>query len=199
MAKAASKSAKKPAAPKAAKAPSKAPAPAATDRQPAAQSVAPAAAKPQKGIATVTFDKTHHGGKVRGAVNGQRFEFDVGTPVKVTEAQLNVLRDSNAVFTIETPLAGEAADEGSSAASREIGHTAIRGEDAETEKNPGIDEDGKPLPPPELRQIGDAALTGGADQAASEAQAEGSNEGTGGGSSGGTGPTQATDAQTKQK
>lgn len=153
---------KKPAAPRAvapAPAPKAAPAP----------TPAKAASKAPEGGAVIHIDKVKHGGAVRGAVNGQRYELPVGSDVPVSEAILNSLRDSHVEFSIVTPPAGEAADEGSSAAST-VEHTAIRGEDPVA--GAPTDEDGKLLDPPELRQIPDAELTNGADQRASEEQAE---------------------------
>lgn len=149
--------------------------------RPAAASVAPAEPKaPARaaakkgpdhpaGTAIINIDKVKHGGAVRGAVNGQKFELPVGSDVTVTEAVLNNLRDSHVEFSTVSPLAGEDADEGSSASSTVTG-TALRAEPV-TDPAPR-DEDGNPLPPPELRQITDKELTGGADQEASQEQAE---------------------------
>lgn len=139
-------------------------------KAPAAKAPATAAAsddKPQAGVATVTFDKDKHGGNVRGAVNGQPFSFAVGKPVQVTEAQLEVLTNSGATFTVNTPLAGVGADEGSSASTTLTG-TAIRLGAEDGTSNAA--ETGQATP--ELRQITDKELTGGADQAASEEQAD---------------------------
>lgn len=142
MAKAATKTSK-PAAPKKATAPAAKPAAAKSE----AKAKGPA-------TATIKFDKTHHGGKVRGAVNGQRFEFDVGKDVQVTAAQLSALQDSGAKFEIVTPLAGEDADEGSSASSTLTG-TATRAE----EPKPGATgADGELKDPPELKQTPDSEI-----------------------------------------
>jgi hypothetical protein len=122
----------------------------------------------QAKTAVIKFDKDKHGGVVRGGVNGQRFEFPVNTDVTVTEDQLNALRDSGATFSTVTPLAGEGADEGSSASSVLTG-TATRLEAPRPLPTEG--KDGEPAAVPELRQITDKELTGGADQQASQDQA----------------------------
>lgn len=139
---------------------------------------APAARSARKaptgdGTAVIRFEKSDHRGRVRGAVNGQKFEFPVDKDVTVTAAQLGALRDSNRTFTTVTPLAGEGADEGSSAPSTLHG-TAFRADAGPAEENPAISEDGKDQTH-DLRQIPDAALTSGADQQTSQEQAEGAN------------------------
>lgn len=131
---------------------------------------------PAEGTAVIRFEKDKHRGRVRGAVNGQSFDFPVGSDVTVNAAQLSVLTDSGKSFTTVTPLAGVDADEGSSA-STTAEHTATRlsapNEGADGKPTQQVGEDGEPLPPHELRQITDADLTSGADQKASQEQAEG--------------------------
>ncbi len=125
-------------------------------------------AKPASGMATINIDKAKHGAVVRGAVNGQPFEFKTGSDIPVTAAQLGALTDSHIEFSTVTPPAGVDADEGSSA-STTVSGTAIR---AEEPNLPKVDEDGNPLPTPELRQITDEELTGGADQRTSKESVE---------------------------
>lgn len=86
----------------------------------------------QAKTATIKIEKDNpsHRGVVRGAVNGQRFELEVGKEVQVTRAQMAALKDSRVEFTTVTPFAGEDADEGSSASSTVTG-TAIRAEPPE--------------------------------------------------------------------
>lgn len=159
MAKAATKTTK-PAAPKAASKPKAAAAP-----KPA-ESIGKTEAKPAKDTATIKFDKTHHGGRVRGAVNGQKFDLPVGVDVQVTAAQLEVLQASDAKFEIVTPLAGEDADEGSSASSTVTG-TATRLEPAAQATAQGELKD-----PPELKQTTDEELLKGGQQANAEQAAK---------------------------
>ena len=123
-------------------------------RPAAARDSARSADTPRKtahGTAVIKFDKTFHGGRVRGAVNGQQFDFPVDTEVTVTAAQLEALNNSGARFSTVTPLAGEGADEGSSASST-VESTATR---LEPPTQPQVDEDGKPLDPPVLQQTTD--------------------------------------------
>lgn len=121
-------------------------------KAPAAKAEAPAAAKASApGTATIKFDKAHHGGTVRGGVNGQRFEYPVDKEVTVSAEQLEALNNSGAKFDTISPLAGEGADEGSSAPST-VTHTALR---VEVPTQPKLDEDGNPVPVPELGQDDD--------------------------------------------
>lgn len=121
--------------------------------------------------ATIRFDKDKHGGTVRGAVNGQAFEFPVDTDVEVTAAQLEALTQSNSTFTTVKPL-DEDADVGSSASSTLEG-TAMRLEEPPATPK---DEDGNPAPTPELSQRTDEELTQQSQQASKD-QAE-TGEGT---------------------
>ena len=121
----------------------------------------------ENGMATINFDKAAHGGVVRGAVNGQAFEFPVDSDVQVNKEQLEALNNSGATFKTVTPLAGEGAAEGS-AASSTVSANPIPLDPVV----PKTDADGNPLPVPELRQITDKELTGGADQQASKDSAE---------------------------
>lgn len=163
MAKAATKTTapKKRAAPKAAAAPTAAATPKPAD------SIGKTEAAPAKDTATIKFDKTHHGGRVRGAVNGQKFDLPVGVDVQVTAAQLEALQASDAKFEIVTPLAGEDADEGSSASSTLTG-TATRLEPAAQATAP----DGELKDPPELKQTTDEELLKGGQQANAEQAAK---------------------------
>ncbi|MGH6783600.1 MAG: hypothetical protein ACREBP_03150 [Sphingomicrobium sp.] len=136
-------------------------------RPAAARATTSATTEGKAGTATINISKEKHGGTVRGAINGQKFELPVGKDVQVTEGQLNALRDSHVEFTTVTPLAGAGADEGSSA-SAELQGTATRLEPAA----PKLDAEGKPIAAPELRQITDKELTDGTDQKTSKEQAE---------------------------
>ncbi len=152
-----------------AKAPTTARKPAAPRPAAAKADAAPTtAAKAADGFATIKIDKDKHGAVVRGAVNGQPFEFKTGSDIPVTEAQLGALTDSHIEFTTVSPPAGVDADEGSSA-STTVSGTAIR---AEEPNLPKVGEDGKPLETPELRQITDKELTEGADQTTSKESVE---------------------------
>jgi hypothetical protein len=126
-----------------------------TAKKSAAKSSGPA-------TATIKFDKVQHGGVVRGAVNGQKFEFPVDKEVQVTAAQLAVLNDSHAKYETISPLAGEDADEGSSASST-IGGTATRMEPANSGTQ--VDAEGNLVDPPELRQVTDEELKSGSQEA----------------------------------
>lgn len=105
------------------------------------------------GTAVIKFDKDHHGGRVRGAVNGQKFDLPVDSDVTVTEDQLNALNDSGAKFTVVTPLGGdEGAGEGSSAPSTTIEGSATRLE-------PVVEGEGEgQAPAPVLQQVTDKEL-----------------------------------------
>lgn len=120
--------------------------------------------------ATIKFDKDKHGGTVRGAVNGRRFEFPVDKDVQVTADQLEALNESHATFTTIKPL-DEDADEGSSASSTATG-TAIRLGEEDGTLTP-VPNEGQPT---ELSQRTDEELTQ-EGQKVSQAQAEGG-EGT---------------------
>ncbi len=120
------------------------------------------------GTATVRFSKEKYGGVVRGAVNGQRFEFPVDKDVQVTAAQIEALNNSGATFTTVSPLAGEGAGEGSSAPSI-LENTATRLFPAgQTDDAPKVDADGNPLATPELRQLTDKELVDGSQEASKE-------------------------------
>jgi hypothetical protein len=166
MAKPATKKAPKADAPKA-----KAPATPAARAAPRT-AAAPARSADSKAAATATIkiSKEKHGGTVRGAVNGQRFELPVGSDVQVTAAQLEALNASHVEYEVVTPLpnGSEDAAEGSAASSTLTG-TANRLEPANP--TPPVDGDGNPLPTPELRQITDEELKS-ASQEEGAAQAE---------------------------
>lgn len=137
----------------------------------AAASTTTTTAPAAPGMAVVNFDKAHHGGQVRGAVNGQPFTFPVDGDVSVTAEQLEVLTNSGARFSTVTPLEGAA--EGSAAPSTTVEGTAIRLQTpAELGQGPKLDADGNAIPVPELRQITDKELTDGADQRTSKESAE---------------------------
>lgn len=123
---------------------------------------APTKSAPANASATavINIDKNLHGAVVVGAVNGQAFKLSTGKDVAVSDAQHEAMSNSGITFTTVSPPAGEDAAEGS-AASSTVENTAIRDE-VPTE----VDGDTPPTPP-ELRQITDAELTGGADQKAS--------------------------------
>jgi hypothetical protein len=110
--------------------------------------------------ATIRFDGKTHRGNVRGGVNGQHFSLPVDQDVSVTAAQLQMLRDSGTKFEIVSPLAGEDADEGSSASSTVEG-TAVRAEP------PASNEADNPA----LKQ-GDATLSQRTDEELKQIQAE---------------------------
>lgn len=133
---------------------------------PAAAKKAAKADAPAKGVATIKIEKGERRGRVRGAVNGQQFDLPVDAEVQVTAAQLTALTNSGVKFSTITPLAGEDADEGSSASST-IGGTATRLDPP----NVAVDGEGEPKDPPELRQVTDEELTKGS-QEANAAQAE---------------------------
>jgi len=115
--------------------------------------------------AVIKFDGKTHRNIIRGAVNGQRYEFPVDTDVTVTGEQLQSLRESNVSFDIVSPLAGEDADEGSSASSTEKG-TAIRAEPPPQAVNPALD-----VGVPELSQRTDAEIANGQKIAEEESKA----------------------------
>jgi hypothetical protein len=126
--------------------------------------------------ATIRIDKVRHGGKVRGAVNGQRFELAVGSDVQVTEAQLNALRDSHVEFETITPLptGSVGAAEGSAAPSTLEG-TATRLEPA---TNVQLDGEGNVRPTPELQQTTDKDFLEGSQTANLEEAAKAAGEGS---------------------
>lgn len=116
--------------------------------------------------AVIRFDGKTHRCKIRGAVNGQRYEFPVDKDVTVTGEQLQALRDTNVSFDLKSPLAGEDADEGSSASSTETG-TAIRAEPPAEAINPALEQG-----VPELSQRTDAELADAQKAAEDAAKAE---------------------------
>lgn len=125
-------------------------------------------AEAKKNTATIKIEKDNatHRGVVRGAHNGKKFELPVGKEIEVTEGQLNALRDSRVDFTTVSPLAGEDADEGSSASSTVTG-TAFRAE-TNDEENKALDSGDA-----ELSQRTDEQLRTDSQEAAAEAAGEG--------------------------
>lgn len=119
--------------------------------------------------ATIKIDKEQHGGKVRGTINGQKFELPVGTDVEVTGEQLSVLSDSNVAFDVVKPL-DEAEDEGSSSAST-VEDTAIR---LETDQG---GEESMQQDTPELSQRTDEELAKDSQEASKEQAGEQADDG----------------------
>lgn len=122
--------------------------------------------KPASNTATIKIEKGERRGRVRGAVNGQPFDLPVDQEVQVTAGQLAALNNSGVKFSTITPLAGEDADEGSSASSTVKG-TATRLDPAAQ----ATGADGELRDPPELKQITDEELLKGS-QDVNAAQAE---------------------------
>jgi hypothetical protein len=133
--------------------------------------------------ATINISKDKHGGTVRGAVNGQRFDLEVGKDIPVTEQVLASLDQSHVDYRLVSPLAGEDAGEGSPASST-VESTAIRLE-TPTDGEGANDPDAEPV---ELQQRTDRELTEESQEASRQNAETGTFDHDGDGQPGGSEP-----------